>query len=133
MRDAGGICCECEEAYSRDLHDLMQDDWSNYCTCISGTIYPFPQPKHVRSTEDFVAILPCPVGGACLGSTHVYALDNPQQNFTCFQNATCLSYGECGVAYVDRLCGDCSLGYYQVCFTYMRQTCTCIPVINSQD
>jgi hypothetical protein len=119
------VCCECNAAPSLELASRFQQDWTSYCECASGSTFPFPQPQHVRSTVVFTDILACPIADACVGATHQMDEDYLQQNFTCYGNGTCLSYGRCGDGYTGKLCGDCAEGFYQ-----LNDTCEECPASN---
>ena len=86
---------------------MAQEDWSNYCTCLSGSLHPFPKPGYIRSRKQEDAILACPVEEACLGATHQFLDTSLGQevallNNTCKPDGSCLTYGECAEGYVRR-------------------------------
>ena len=123
---AGGVCCECKDEPSPELHERFQQDWSTYCECASGSKFPFPQPHHVRSTAVFTDILACPMADACIGATHeLDVASTASSNLTCYTNGTCLSYGSCDEAYTGRLCGDCAEGFYA-----LNDKCQACPASN---
>ncbi|KAK3240934.1 hypothetical protein CYMTET_49254 [Cymbomonas tetramitiformis] len=102
----GGTCCECPASDSDDdLMARMAADPTSFCSCVSGTRFPFPQPGHVRSLRDDTTMLACPQAEACLGAPRLYRDSGVE---------TEMRYGECEVGYGGRLCGGCDAGegYY---------------------